>query len=128
MVGTQQGQKQTVSALEASGHLISGLLTDLQMTNSNKPSVAVLASLGRVESEGWWFRGLFPEGLAKVLTGSQGTGTVLVGNLVQRPQGSRDLWIPDWQGGLREEQEQVTAELRGQGLLAVVGFGKPPDV
>lgn len=101
MVGTQQGQKQTVSALEASGHLSSGLLTDLQMTNSNKPSVAVLASLGRVESEGWWFRGLCPEGLAKVLTGSQGTGTVLVGNLVQRPQGSRDLWIHDWQGGLR---------------------------
>lgn len=46
MVGTQQGQKQTVSALEASGHLSSGLLTDLQMTNSNKPSVAVLRAWG----------------------------------------------------------------------------------
>lgn len=90
MVGTQQGQKQTVSTPEASGHLSSGLLTDSQMTNSNQPSVAVFASLGRVESGGWRFRGLCPEGLAKVLTGSQGTGTVLVGNLVQRPRGSRD--------------------------------------
>lgn len=46
MVGTQQGQKQAISAPEASGHLSSGLLADSQMTNCNKPSVAVLGSLG----------------------------------------------------------------------------------